>query len=186
MQALVSHGTGWDPVTRFRDFETISALKKAFSGGAPSRGVASRGGDEVAKPLCLLAETNKARCWWATGLVWPRDESRGLVEWRLSAGPITEAKSSITCFHSEVCTGASGKWPRRCTTVAPAQHRRRGSLTPVQPAGGKIESRGKDLEDCATKRLPCWHGTRTTTKEPSSHDRRTQPGSQTPNPPGPR
>ncbi|MFW6107036.1 MAG: hypothetical protein ACOC8H_02655, partial [bacterium] len=28
----------------------------------------------------------KARCRWATGLVWARDESRGLVEWRYVAG----------------------------------------------------------------------------------------------------
>ena len=82
MTQLVSHVTGYDPVTRFRDFETISAPETALWGPTPSRGWAARAGDEAAKPLCLLAETNKARCRWATGLVGARDESRGLVEWR--------------------------------------------------------------------------------------------------------
>lgn len=76
MKQVVSHVTGYDPVTRFRDFETISAGFRAFRGSTPSRGWASRGGGEVARPLCLLAKTNRARCRGATGLVWARDESR--------------------------------------------------------------------------------------------------------------
>jgi hypothetical protein len=38
MKRVVSHVTGCDPVTRFRDFETISAAGTAFSGATPSRG----------------------------------------------------------------------------------------------------------------------------------------------------
>ena len=40
MKQVVSHVTGSDPVTRFRDFETISAPETAFSGATPSRGLA--------------------------------------------------------------------------------------------------------------------------------------------------
>jgi len=61
MKRFVSYVTGCDPVTRFRDFETISAPETAFSGGTPSRGLASGDGGDLARPLCLLAKTHKAR-----------------------------------------------------------------------------------------------------------------------------
>jgi len=73
MRRLVSRVTGSDPVTRFRDSETISAPETAFSGATPSRGLATPGRGESAKPLCLRAETHKARRIAPTGPVCVRD-----------------------------------------------------------------------------------------------------------------
>jgi len=95
MASFVSHVTGYDPVTRFRDFETISAPGTAFLGATPSRDSSGCEDGDLAKPLCLLAKTHKARCRWATGLVWARDESRGLVEWRCVAGLATEVENGV-------------------------------------------------------------------------------------------
>ncbi len=79
---VVSHVTGYDRVTRFRDFETIPARFRATRGRTASRGWAVLDGGEIAKSLCLLAEMHKTRRLMATGLVLDRDGSQGPVDWR--------------------------------------------------------------------------------------------------------
>ena len=54
--------TGWDPVTWIRDSETVSAGHRAFRGPTPSRYLPMRRGPRIAKTLCLLTQTGKARC----------------------------------------------------------------------------------------------------------------------------